>query len=55
MIDENNFNDIRVFNKELKEILVELLTDKLKQMIEITLETHNCKYLKEIINLINEI
>ncbi len=54
MKDENNFNDIRKFNKELKDIIVELLTDKLKQMIEISLETHNCKCLKEIIKLINE-
>ncbi len=50
---ENEFKDIKTFENDLIEILSNLIKDKLNEVIQISLETHNMERIKELIRLLS--
>ena len=55
MKDNNqNFNDSTSFNKELTNILTDLLIDKIKYMIRCSVEEHDIKPIKKLLCLLDE-
>ena len=52
-MNERNFKDIKGFENDLIEILSNLIKDKLNEVIQISLETHNMERIKELIRLLS--
>ena len=52
-MNERNFKDIKGFENDLIEILSSLIKDKLNEVIQISLETHNMERIKELIRLLS--
>lgn len=48
-----NFNNSKTFEKELQDILFELLQDKIKHIIKCGIEEHDIKPIKELLSLAN--
>lgn len=48
-----NFNNSKTFEKELQDILFELLQDKIKQTLEFAIQTHNANIIKQILDILD--
>ena len=51
---KNEFNDCNEFEKDLVDILVNLIKERLKDTIEYSIATHDIKPLKQILEILNK-
>lgn len=49
-----NYNDSRKFDKELTNMLFDMIAKELKETIEFLIDTHNLAPLKEIMKILKE-
>ena len=47
-----SFNDSRIFDKELTDTLLTYITSELRYIIELAIQTHNFKPIKELLEFI---
>ena len=46
------FNDMQVFEKELADLIFELLSKDIKEMLEFVIDTHDIKPLQELVKIL---
>lgn len=49
-----SFNDSRIFDKELTDTLLTYITSELRDIIELAIQTHNFKPIKELLEFIKQ-
>lgn len=49
-----SFNDSRIFDKELTDTLFTYISKELKDIIELAIQTHNFKPIKELLEFIKQ-
>lgn len=49
-----SFNDSRIFDKELTESLLTYISNELKDIIELAIQIHNFKPIKELLEFIKQ-